>query len=305
MTGMELPPDAPPAIRTLVDRLTGGDASVSALGGMSGARVMLVRGRLGAVVVKAGAGRRERDAYRLLGPSLLRAGIGVPMLRADLDDDSGGWLVLEAVPAALPRGRWLADPDVMATLRRLHALGAGAIDVLPDPFRPAWEEGATRRALRWLPAMSDLVARLDGLRREAAPLFEPVAAISADPNPTNWRLRANGDLVLLDWERVGRGHPAIDLAISVPGLGSGTDFERVIAGYERPGGRVTPGEPLTPRLLRLAKLWTAIELLADSPVRRPDGAGAPVEPADPAVERRLEVAGALGATLPGWIESWA
>ena len=59
--------------------------------------------------------------------------------------------------------------------------------------------------------------------------------ISGDPNPTNWSVREDGTVVLFDWERVGYGTPALDLAITVPGLGTPDDYRRVVEGYLRAG----------------------------------------------------------------------
>ena len=62
-------------------------------------------------------------------------------------------------------------------------------------------------------------------------LFRPVCAISGDPNPVNWGLRDDGTLALFDWERFGRCSPALDLAITVPGLGDETAYRAVATSY--------------------------------------------------------------------------
>src|SRR5579883_2966731 len=58
-------------------------------------------------------------------------------------------------------------------------------------------------------------------------IFYTKVAPTGDPNPTNWGLRADGTIVLYDWERFGQATPAIDLAITVPGLGDRAVFQKV------------------------------------------------------------------------------
>jgi aminoglycoside phosphotransferase (APT) family kinase protein len=184
------------------------------------------------------------------------------------------WLIIEEVPAPLPRERWGADPEALSALARIHT----ASDVLPalrsaDAFRPAWTTETTDLAMRALNtsgsnALGDVSALLAGMRAQAEPLFAPVCPLSGDPNPANWGLRADGSLVLFDWERFCRGHPALDLAAIVPGLGTDEAFAAVAGGYAAALDEVdsTTVRPLdVSRLAReiaLAKAWNVVELLA-------------------------------------------
>jgi aminoglycoside phosphotransferase (APT) family kinase protein len=92
--------------------------------------------------------------------------------------------------------------------------------------------------------------------------------ISGDPNPTNWRVRDDGTLVLVDWERFGYGTPAIDLAILMPGLGSPDGkLETWIASnyvefWRMANGEVPFLEATLTAQIQLAKLWTAVEFIA-------------------------------------------
>ncbi len=72
---------------------------------------------------------------------------------------------------------------------------------------------------------------LHDLRLSYQLLFTPQCWISGDPNPTNWGVRSDGTLVLYDWERFGKATPALDLAITVPGLGDWASFQAVAAAY--------------------------------------------------------------------------
>lgn len=116
-----------------------------------------------------------------------------------------------------------------------------------------------RAALGWLPG-TGLDATLAVLQREAAPLFTARSVISGDPNPLNWGLSGDGELVLMDWERIGLGHPALDVAITMPGLPGLAEFERPALAY-----RSNDGSEVSARRLMLAKLWTVVELLASTP----------------------------------------
>ncbi|WP_081503918.1 phosphotransferase [Alicyclobacillus hesperidum] len=140
-------------------------------------------------------------------------------------------------------------------------------------YKPVWDDEMAMQACEWFEdeaERSDMANQMMKLQLDAQVLFEPTCCISADPNPTNWRIRDDGDLVLIDWERFCYGHPAIDLAITMPGLGSkdGT-MEGQIADlyrecWERNAGSVPPELSDLERLIRVAKLWSVVEFLANA-----------------------------------------
>ena len=105
-----------------------------------------------------------------------------------------------------------------------------------------------------------LATTLETIRAATLFLFEPRCLISGDPNPANWGLRDDGTLVLYDWERCTLGSPDIDLAITVPGLGSWAAFERVAAVYSDTVPQSDPRQ-LAVDIAR-AKVWSVIEFLA-------------------------------------------
>lgn len=156
--------------------------------------------------------------YKSVAPRVRAAGVGVPDLLWSMDMGDASWIVLEDIPASLPRERWLADPAVMAALRRLHESELPPFD-LPAIFRPKWPDAMTDEALAAFPAPRrvELKPILKRNQREAAGLFTARVPISGDPNPTNWGLRDDGTVVLYDWERYSQATPAIDLAITIPG----------------------------------------------------------------------------------------
>ncbi|GAB4062800.1 hypothetical protein GCM10028777_03660 [Angustibacter speluncae] len=264
-------PSWPDAVSDAVAEVVGRPGSRTALGGLSGSAVERVDGPRGAVVVKR-AVAREVAFYADVAPSL-PAAVRVPSAWWARD----GWLVLEHVPAPLPRGRWTADPDVLALLAALHRAEPPA---LGDPFVPAWPDDLTAPALARLPASAR--PALDHAREVALATWAGPSLVSGDTNPRNWALRPDGTVVLLDWERVGFASPAVDLAATVPGLGAPDDFAAVSTGYERAAGTNVPVEALV-----AVKAWTAVELLA----RPPTAALAPVQ--DHLVD-----------ALPSWLATW-
>jgi aminoglycoside phosphotransferase (APT) family kinase protein len=264
-------PDWPAPLARAVADVVGGAATRTPLPGLSGSAVELVEGPRERVVVKR-ASSREVAFYASVVPAL-PSGVRVPHAWWAAD----GWLVLEHVPSALPRHRWLADPDVLAVLVALHAADVPPLD---DPFVPCWSDELTERALALLPvAVGPALQRFQG---SAPRWLRGEALVSGDTNPRNWAVRDDGSVVLLDWERVGVASPAVDVAVTVPGLGSPDDLAAVAAGYARAGGATLPVEALA-----TVKAWTATELLAQ--------------------ERTEALAGVqdhLVRALPEWLAGW-
>jgi hypothetical protein len=218
---------------------------------MGGRAVWRVRGDRVTVVVKEDATPRELAFYAEVAPRL--SGVPVPLLLWGGTVDDTAWLVLEDVPHPLPRERW-ASPEVYTVLVSLHfsvAAYAALADPFPFPGLPAVLTGST--------------------------------PVSGDPNPRNWAVRGDGALVLLDWERAGFATPAVDVAITLPGLPSPEDAVAATTAYRRAGG-----DSVDPEHVLLAKHWTARELLAEN--RDDDGLRA--------------TQAWLTDALPRWLETW-
>jgi len=271
-----------PVIRA-IEAAVGGHPVVEPLDGIGGRRVARASGPDGVVVVKQQPHPREVAFYRDVAP-LLEPGIAVPRAVV-VDPDS---LVLEHVPEALPRERWLADTSVMRALAAVHR-SAAARERVVDPFRPAWTPDLTAAAVERLDADDrDPTARaVERLRHEADRWLTGDALVSGDPNPLNWGQRADGTLVLFDWERAGSATPAVDVAITVPGLPTRDQLELAAEAYLAVQERdhvYWSHEDFT-RGLTVAKAWSFVELLAE---QRDDAALADLQ-------RRL------AAALPAWI----
>ncbi|HEX7065056.1 MAG TPA: phosphotransferase [Bacillales bacterium] len=110
---------------------------------------------------------------------------------------------------------------------------------------------------------------LEAVKERSRQIFQPLCWISGDPNPTNWGIRNTGKLVLFDWERAGYGHPAIDLAITMPGLGtSDHSLESLIAKryldlWRGADLEVPFTEQELTREINTAKIWSTVEFLAN------------------------------------------
>jgi hypothetical protein len=280
-----------PAIRDGVNRRFGAVSGVTPLGGMSGAgvwRLRLASGR--SVIAKAIPWGAEPVFYRQVAPRLTALGVPTPILEWSFDEPDVCWLFLEDIPTPLPRERWLADPEMCAILRRLHTLPPNDSLRIEDGYRPEWSDAMTERALALLPsdespAIGDMLRRLQSARRH---LFRDGGLISGDPNPTNWGIRANGALVLFDWERFSRGAPALDLAITAPGLGDADAFRQIARQYLDDTGDAADW---LARDIALAKVWSVVEFLANVT----DAGDSPAS----------EVGKQILPHLPGWFREMA
>ncbi len=65
--------------------------------------------------------------------------------------------------------------------------------------------------------------------------------------------------MLFDWEHCTSASPLLDLAITIPGLGSPEDFQRVTETYSELTGFETSNEVV--QRVVAAKAWTVVELL--------------------------------------------
>jgi aminoglycoside phosphotransferase (APT) family kinase protein len=242
------------------------------------------------VIVKAAPTTTEALFYQQIAPILQAQGVTTPhLLWADLTAPTT-WFVLEAIPLPLPPERWQADLAVLTQLKQLHQ---ATVPSLPfSPFVPSWTDDLTQAAAAQWPRTQRAQAqrKLAAFQARSQHLFANQCWISGDPNPLNWGLRANGTVVLYDWERFGRGTPALDLAITVPGLGEHHLFEQVAQQYlsAQPTEHSDTTLELLVRDIAHAKVWNVVEFVAM--ISRGD-----VTPTD-----RIQ---ALIDKLPQWLEA--
>ncbi len=283
----------PPSVLAEARRHVGNVLAVEPLGGPGGSAVVRVRGTRGTVVAKGSDRDVEARVYERVAPTLRAHGVPIPACHWVGRAGASWWSILEHVPEPLPRARWLADPAVLGALARLHA---ATVDPAADPpagYVPAWDDRMAAAVLARLPAATapETGRRLEILRAEADGLFAPHGPISGDPNPGNWGLRAGGEVVLFDWERYGRGAPALDLAITLPGLGDAIAYRAVAEGYLAAGGGAGTGPDRLARQVAVAKVWSVVEFVGS--------------PAVAESERGRSIAADVVTALPGWLRSLA
>lgn len=281
----------PIAVQQAIEARYGRPSAIEPLRGLSRSQVWRVSFADLRLVVKAAHGGAELRFYQEIAPHLRAQGVAIPRLEwADAASDPA-WLALEHIPAPLPHERWRADPDALALLGRLHR--AALPPAVGPLFAPAWTDAMTDAALSLLSAAHAARAQplLDALRAQSQALFEPLCWISGDPNPLNWGLRADGTVVLYDWERFGRGTAALDLAITVPGLGDWPLYERVASEYLRALGNEradAPAKAALARQIAQAKVWNVVEFLSMV------AAGDVAQPSGPP---------ALAQRIPAWLDA--
>lgn len=220
------------------------------LTGAGGGGAFHVRGSRRAAVLKIGVEAPELAFYRAAADPLRARGVMVPVLLASGDDPA--WILLQYFPGTLSRDRWGVDADVVQYLARWHAVAPSVLDAHPIPahvFR--WEDALL--SLPQHPALGSVSAELDDI-------FSPVGWVHGDPNVTNWVATEDGVLALTDWARVGRAHPAVDLAILLPGLPEVNTFRQLAEAYCTVRPQAGPA-PRLARLMAVAKWWTALEFL--------------------------------------------
>jgi aminoglycoside phosphotransferase (APT) family kinase protein len=158
---------------------------------------------------------------------------------------------------------------VVRALCALHQSTFGQSLAGPAPYLPRWDKLMTAAALSCLPTevAGHVREPLLALADSAQDLFARQCCISGDPNPTNWGIRSSGNPVLFDWERFGYGTPALDLAISLPGLGSvDGDVERRVAAHytalcQALYGTADGDAKRLALSIRTGKVWAAVEFL--------------------------------------------
>lgn len=230
----------------------------------------------GSVVVKSSQSPRERIFYEVYAQELRENGIHIAdVYWSGVDSLQNNWIVLEDVPDMFPQEQWQNNPRQLQILFNLHAHRFSSKPIGNEEiwYRPTWDEGLTELALTWFEgtSQSDEVKKLLlNAHAQCQVLFVPNCWLSGDPNPTNWRVRNDGELVMIDWERFCQGSPAIDLAITMPGLGTqDLSLELTIArNYRHIGSKMNenslPSEAELAFHIQLGKLWTAVEFLANA-----------------------------------------
>ncbi len=281
----------PPPIHEALQQRFGMPTEITPLSGLSQSAVWRVHCDAECLVLKKSVEPKELNFYRDIAPQLVTQGVPIPAVKWSETLPDAFWFAIEYISDPLPRERWLADPQAMTVLYRLHH---SALDLAPETdwlFRPRWDDAMIEAALSFFSSQiaASLRPRLEAIQHASQLLFEPRVWISGDPNPRNWGVRQDSSAVLFDWERFGRGTPPLDIAITMPGFPSSADFPTVAACYLQNDtvSAQSDVETFTCHLAR-AKVWNIVEFLAMAQTH-------PL--ADPSIISRLT------ETVPTWLES--
>lgn len=262
--------DWPPVLQRHLEEHFGMPRLVEPLtSGQSQASVSRAHFASRSLILKHSRSDAEFRFYMQVAPRLPAYGIGVPKLYWALEADETYWLLLEDIPQPVPPARQLADPEMIAMLRRLHTLQLQPATDLAQYSCPYWSDDLTQAVAARLP--HDLKQLLARLQQRHQYLFQPTCLISGDPNPTNWGIRTDGTLVLFDWDRFSTGTPALDLAITIPNLGDATAYRLVAARYLEEQGDAAPFavEKLA-HAIAVVKVWSVAQYLSEGAGRRID-----------------------------------
>lgn len=204
-------------------------------------------------IEKYPVGEVEYHFYQQTARELTHAGVAIPkLLSADPDLRR---LRLEYIPREVNQDDVSGD-EILATLNCLHRYTASPQWLYHNH---AWSEYALEHSLRLL-ALPDKNARqLRRFRQCSDVLFGYQSLISGDSNAGNWGRRANGDVVLFDWERFGRGSPAIDLAPLIKGMGTKQAFIDLAERYCQLSGQ--QNIKALAREIAIAKAWIVTEVI--------------------------------------------
>ncbi len=199
---------------------------------------------------KKGASDVEINFYKFAASNLKR--INTPKLLRVTQDD----LFIEYIPNRMGLEQLQTNSNMFQQIAHLHL---SQYSLTFEVKKHEWSDSATDIAFQALKLSKDEQYAVKHIQSKSSELFEYPGLISGDTNDGNWGTRSNGELVLFDWERFGKGSPAIDLAPLVKGLGSITDYEEVIEKYVPYNPSLSIQE--LKRHLIIAKCWIIVEVV--------------------------------------------
>ncbi|EKY3918121.1 phosphotransferase [Enterobacter hormaechei] len=205
------------------------------------------------VIEKCPVGEVEYSFYQDAATELNQIGISTPKLFSA--DASLHMLRMEYIPHKVEQDD-VADDDAIVMLGRLHCYPANSAWRYRTHL---WSELALEKALTLLAIPEKTVQQLRLFQKCSDVMFGYQNLISGDSNAGNWGRRKNGELVLFDWERFGKGSPAIDLAPLIKGMGTKQTFIDIAERYCRLSFH--PDFNALAREIAIAKAWIVTEVI--------------------------------------------
>lgn len=170
------------------------------------------------VIEKCPVGDVEYSFYQSAATELNQAGVVTPKIFSA--DASLRKLIMEYIPHKVEQYE-VANDEAIVMLGRLHSYPANSDWCYQTHL---WSELALEKSLLILSLSEKSTQQLRLFQKHSDVMFGYQNLISGDSNAGNWGRRENGDLVLFDWERFGKGSPAIDLAPLIKGMGTKQTF---------------------------------------------------------------------------------
>ena len=195
---------------------------------MGAAKVTLHPDEAGRLVIsKFPVSPVEYAFYSEAAEPLTRIGVLSPTLLSA--DERLRKIILEYLPHKITQAE-VAEDEALSMLSSLHAYP-------PDPtwtYHPhSWQESALEGALSLLALPEKSARQMRSFWQRSDSLFSCGGLISGDTHAGNWGRRIGGERVLFDWERFGKGSPAIDLAPLIKGMGTAEEFSHLARRYSR------------------------------------------------------------------------
>ncbi|HBL4903956.1 TPA: phosphotransferase [Enterobacter hormaechei] len=198
--------------------------------------------------------------YLYAATELNQAGIATPTLFSA--DAALRQLKLEYIPYKVDQTA-VANDYAIAMLGRLHRYPANSEWLY---HTHTWTETALENALMLLALPELNVRQLRRFQQNSNALFACQSLVSGDSNAGNWGRRENGNLVLFDWERFGKGSPAIDLAPLIRGMGTKQEFIDLAERYCQLSSHQNIRE--LAREIAVVKAWIVTEVIVLLHMRR-------------------------------------
>ncbi|WP_044185869.1 phosphotransferase family protein [Phytobacter massiliensis] len=228
--------------------------SATDLSKMGTAKVVLSKSECGHTVIeKCPVGEVEYSFYQYAATELNQAGIATPKLLSA--DATLRKLRMEYIPHKVEQFDVVND-DVIVMLGRLHCSPANSEWRYHTHL---WSQLALEKSLILLALPDKSAQQLRLFKKCSDILFGDQNLVSGDSNAGNWGRRENGDLVLFDWERFGKGSPAIDLAPLLKGMGTKQTFIDIAERYCQLSFHHNFKE--LAREIAIAKAWIVTEVI--------------------------------------------
>jgi len=228
--------------------------SATDLSKMGTAKVVLNTSDCNRIIIEKGpVSEVEWAFYHYAATELNQAEVATPkLLSADVTLRQ---LRMEYIPYQIEQAN-VANDDAIAMLGRLHSHSANSEWLY---HTHTWTEKALENALVLLALPEKSAQQLRRFQQCSNALFGYQSLISGDSNAGNWGRRENGDLVLFDWERFGKGSPAIDLAPLIKGMGTKKKFMNLSERYCQLSSHQNINE--LSREIAIAKAWIVTEVI--------------------------------------------